>query len=136
MLNLYSQLPQNINIMKIIYAILAFILLSFVIVQYNDPDPLLWMPIYGYGAVLLAMAAGGKYHKIATIIGIAGYSLGAMYLFPSVLEWIEKEHGQNLMQRMANSKMYIEETRECGGLIIAAVFLVFSFLQHKGNAKN
>ena len=128
--------PHTYNIMKIIYAILAAILLSFVAVQYNDPDPILWMPIYGYGAMLLAMAAGGKYHKVATIIGIVGYSSGAIYLSPSVLEWIEKEHGQNLMQSMANSKMYIEETRECGGLMIAAVFLLFSFLQHKTKTKN
>ncbi len=122
--------------MKIIYALLTTILFSFVIVQYNDPDPILWVPIYGYGTVLLAMATAGKYHRVATMIGIIGYSIGAIYLFPSVIEWIEKEHGQNLMQRMADSKMYIEETRECGGLIIAAIFLIFSFLQHKSKSQN
>ena len=119
--------------MKILYAILSIILLSFVIVQYNDPDPFLWIPIYGYGAVILALAAWGIYHKWATLTGIIGYAIGIIYLFPSVIEWMEKEHGNNLMQRMANSKMYIEETRECGGLIIAMIFLLFSFIQHRRN---
>ena len=117
--------------MKILYALLSIVLLSFVIVQYNDPDPFVWMAIYGYGAVMLALAALGKYNKWATLAGIIGYAIGIIYLFPSVIEWVEKEQGNNLMQRMANSKMYIEETRECGGLIIALLFLLFSFIQHQ-----
>lgn len=113
--------------MKIIAAFLSLILLSFVAVQYNDPDPWLWMPIYGYGAVVLALSAIGKYNKPATIVGLFGYGIFAAYYFPSVLEWIDKENGQNLMQRMEDSKIYIEETRECGGLIISFIFLGINY---------
>jgi len=114
--------------MKIVFAIFSFILFCFVALQLNDPDPILWVPIYGYGALVLALSALGKYNKWATIIGIVGYATGAAYLFPSVIDWLDKENGQNLMERMVDSKMYIEETRECGGLIIALSFLMVNYV--------
>jgi hypothetical protein len=55
-----------------VFNILFFIL--FVLsaaLQYNDPDPWLWMPIYLYGAVLCWLAFRGRYFPKAYIAGIA-----------------------------------------------------------------
>ncbi len=40
--------------------------------QYNDPDPYVWIPIYGYGAVLCWLAFRGKYYSRACLAGILG----------------------------------------------------------------
>jgi hypothetical protein len=122
--------------MRILYFFFALIMIVFVAVQYNDPDAILWMLYYGYAAVVLMLAGLNKYNRIATIIGIIGYSIGALYLMPSVYDWITLEHGQNLMQQMNNDKMYIEETRECGGLIIATTLMVVCLLGNKKKQLN
>ncbi len=43
--------------MRILNGVLAVFLLLFVAVQYNDPDGMIWMVIYGVGAVWCAAAA-------------------------------------------------------------------------------
>ncbi|TAG56815.1 MAG: hypothetical protein EAZ27_04100 [Cytophagales bacterium] len=110
-------------IMKYLFLFLSFIMCSFMVVQYNDPDPLMWMTIYGTVSVFLALAAFNIYFPILLYIQMAMMLIGIIYLFPSVIDWIKLENGNNLMQQMNNSKLYIEETRECGGLIVAFIFV-------------
>ncbi|TAH25507.1 MAG: hypothetical protein EAZ07_06910 [Cytophagales bacterium] len=118
--------------MKIIYALFLLVYSSFIIVQYNDPDPFIWITIYGYGLLMILLGFINRYNQYFTLSGIIAYTIGALYLLPSVIEWIEKEKGHNLMQRMVDNKMYIEETREFGGLIIASLLLVVQyFLERK-----
>lgn len=40
----------------------AFLFLVSAGLQYNDPDPYLWMPIYLFGAVLCFLAARGRHY--------------------------------------------------------------------------
>ena len=54
--------------MKILNIILCIMFLLFLGVQYNDPDPYLWMPIYGFVAYVCGLAAMGKYHKIVIFL--------------------------------------------------------------------
>lgn len=109
--------------MKIVFALLSILMLSFVVVQYNDPDPWLWMGIYGFCAIILALAAFGIYNRNLIFAGYAIFGIGFIILLPSLYEWLTIEKGQNLMQRMNNSKLYIEETRECLGLLICITFI-------------
>lgn len=115
--------------MKFLFILLSAVMLSFVVVQCNDPDPLLWMTIYGTVALYLALAAFKMYFPVPMYVQMALMFVGILYLFPSVLDWITLENGQNLMQRMDNSKQYIEETRECGGLIVA--FMCMALVAYK-----
>lgn len=119
------------SIHKTVFLLLSFIMLSFVIVQYNDPDPLLWMTIYATVAIFLGLGAFNKYFPIPMYIQMSLMVVGIMYLSPSVIDWIRLENGQNLMQQMNNSKLYIEETRECGGLIVALSFLLLLWANFK-----
>ncbi len=110
--------------MRYLFLLLSAVMLSFVVVQFNDPDPLLWMTIYGSVALYLALAAFKIYFSVPMYIQMALMAAGIFYLFPSVLDWINLENGQNLMQSMDNSKLYIEETRECGGLFVALLMMI------------
>ena len=43
--------------MRIVNGVLCLFLILFTAVQYNDPDVLLWVLIYGIGAVFTGLAA-------------------------------------------------------------------------------
>jgi Transmembrane family 220, helix len=99
--------------------------------QYNDPDPLLWIPIYLFAAFLCWKAYKGIYHKRLMWLGLGLYGLYAVYLLldkNGVLSWANEHAAESLVTSMKAEKPWIEETREFGGLLILiAVFAVNLF---------
>ena len=111
------------NIIFIIYFIFAAGL------QFNDPDPYVWMPIYLYAAFLCYRAIQKKYNPRLYYIGLAVYALYAVYLFfdkSGVLDWAKEHDSESLVQSMKATKPWIEETREFFGLIIVIVVLLIN----------
>lgn len=110
----------------------------FAALQYNDPDPYLWMPIYLYAAVLCWLAFRKKFFPAAYIIGIIAYTAYAVYKFidkNGVWDWITKHHEENIAATMKATKPWIEETREFFGLaILIAVLLINYFYAKKVNS--
>jgi Transmembrane family 220, helix len=102
--------------------------------QYNDPDPYIWMPIYLYGATLCWLAFRGKYYPTAYIAGIIIYIGYALYLFfakDGVLDWIRLHQAENIAETMKATKPWIEETREFFALVILIVVLAVDFFYAK-----
>ena len=83
------------------------LLLMSVVVQYNDPDGVVWMLIYGYSLVITLPALFGVYTAWA-IPGALGYLSGFAALVPTF------EHPY----------LKSELTREGGGLFIAGVWML------------
>jgi hypothetical protein len=99
--------------------------------QYNDPDPYVWMPIYLYGALLCYLAIKGKYNRVLYIIGLigyGGYAIGLLFDKTGVLDWIHEHHAENIVQTMKATKPWIEETREFLGLVILIIALVANMI--------
>jgi hypothetical protein len=94
----------------------AAFLLS-VAVQYNDPDPYLWMPIYGLAAVLAGLGAAGRVplapNAAALVLFLALFALWAPSLLTARREAFEHWH-----MRSASD----EEAREAGGLALCALW--------------
>lgn len=112
-----------------IFFCLLFILSA--ALQYNDPDPYVWMPIYLYGAVLCYFAARGRYYPTAYIAGILVYTVYAVYLFfdkTGVLSWATEHNAENIVQSMKAEKPWIEETREFGGLLLLIIALGINWI--------
>lgn len=105
--------------------------LIFAFVQINDPDPLLWIVIYGAMAVVSVMAFFKKYSK-ALMIGLAvGYCTYAALLFPSAITWLKSDDQALLFDDIAKMQFpYIEETREFLGLVICILGLIFYYIFH------
>jgi hypothetical protein len=102
--------------------------------QYNDPDPYIWMPIYLYGAILCWLAFRNKYFPKACIAGIiifAGYALYLFFTKDGVLDWIQLHNAENIAETMKATKPWIEETREFFGLVILIVVLGINFFYGK-----
>src|SRR5437868_2060734 len=117
--------------MKIFNVVFIIVFVLFAALQYNDPDPYIWMPIYLYAAVLCFLAFKGKYFPVLYIVGLTVYLLYAAYLFfdkTGVLNWAEEHDAESLVQTMKATKPWIEETREFGGLFIVMVALIVNMI--------
>ncbi len=107
--------------------------------QYNDPDPYVWIPIYLYGAFICYQALQKKFNPVLYFIGFLVYGAYALYLFidkTGVLNWAMQHNAENIVNSMKATKPWIEETREFGGLIILLVVLLIDFVwfkRHEGN---
>jgi hypothetical protein len=120
--------------MKIFNLIFCLLFIFSAALQYNDPDPYVWMPIYLYGAVLCWLASRNKYYRKAYLLGIVIYAAYALYLFftkDGVLDWIEEHNAENIAGTMKATKPWIEETREFFGLIILIVVLAVDYFYSK-----
>jgi hypothetical protein len=116
--------------MKIFNLIFCILFILFAALQYNDPDPWLWIPIYLYAAVLCWLAFKGKYFPKAYLLGIIGYLGYAVFLFfeeDGVLDWITKHNAANIAGSMKADKPWIEDTREFLGLLILIVVLTIDY---------
>jgi len=101
---------------------LAFALLFLVSVglQYNDPDPLRWMAIYGAGAITTVAALhvrGGWWAALAVTVAAAVW--GAV-LWSDVIGDVAFS---DLWRKMSEKGGKVEVMREAGGLTIEAVWL-------------
>lgn len=86
-------------------------------VQYNDPDYLIWMPIYFAAATLPILYMLRKLWKpIPLVMMIAGMFFLMTYL-PSFIEWISGGM-PNIAGSMKAESPYIELVREFFGLLI------------------
>ncbi len=119
---------------------LVFIVLFIIsaALQYNDPDPYVWIPIYLYGAFICYQALQKKFNPVLYFIGFLVYGAYALYLFldkTGVLNWAMQHNAENIVNSMKATKPWIEETREFGGLIILIVVLLIDFVWLKKRQK-
>ena len=111
-----------------------FFILLFVFsaaLQYNDPDPYVWIPIYLYGAFICYRAIQHKYNPILYITGLVVYGGYAVYLIfdkTGVLSWINEHNSESIVQSMKATKPWIEETREFFGLMLLIIALVVNII--------
>jgi Transmembrane family 220, helix len=117
---------------KYINLSLGILFLFFAALQYNDPDPYIWIPIYVYGASLCLLAFRGRFFKIASLTGIVISLAYALFLFldnDGVLSWATEHEAESLIQTMKATKPWIEESREFGGLLIVILALGMNYLK-------
>ena len=100
----------------------VFIFVVFAILQFNDPDPYLWIPIYLVAAIISWLASRQIYNKAVIIASMVLYFVGGIYLFPmDIQQWISREEKA---KSLAMNMPFIEEARESMGLLIC--FLVMT----------
>lgn len=116
--------------MKIFNIICCVLFILFAGLQYNDPDPWLWIAIYGYTAVLCYLAARGQYYMKAYLAGIILYAVYAVYkIFDQngLLDWIKLHDAESIAATMKAERPWIEESREFFGLVILIIVLSINY---------
>ena len=130
---------KNNLFLKIINIIFVVFFVISAGLQYNDPDPYVWMPIYLYGAALCYYAFKSKFYPKSYIFGIAVYLIYATFLFfdkSGVLNWAKEHHSENIAETMKATKPWIEETREFFGLLIVISALLMNLIYSKVQRTN
>lgn len=92
-------------------------------VQYNDPDPYYWMPIYLLPAaisLLIYLGRGTKSLKGILLVLALVYFAGAFFMWPAHWEGVALQHGMKTVN--------IEEGRESLGLAVVGFTMVIYFL--------
>jgi hypothetical protein len=104
--------------------LMAAVFASFAALQYNDPDPVRWMAMYGAAVVISAAlpsrraAAAGIIAGI--VVGLAAAAWAAVLVY-SVWRVIGLS---DLWLKMSEKGGAVEEGREAGGLAIEAAWLL------------
>jgi Transmembrane family 220, helix len=117
--------------MKIFNIFFCIVFIIFAALQYNDPDPYVWVPIYLYAAILCALAAANRFYPAFYAAGILVYLIYAVYKFfckDGVLDWIHFHNSENIAETMKATRPWIEETREFFGLMILIVVLLINWV--------
>jgi hypothetical protein len=113
---------------KSLAIIFGIIFSGFVLVQYNDPDPILWIAIYSLAAVTSFIYGFSKLNNTYLWGGALLFFVGSFYFWPETFEGIKIGSGD-----IKN----IEEARESLGLIICGIaFTSFAILNKANNRAN
>ena len=122
--------------MKIVHALLAIMFLIFAALQLNDPDPYIWIPIYGAMVVICVMAFYGRYPRKTMFALIVLYAIYSIFYIPGVREWMQQDDKAQLFNNVAKMEHpFIEESREFLGLLINIIVLAFYLIiSRKGKA--
>ena len=124
--------------MKAFNIVFIVLFIVFAALQYNDPDPHIWVPLYLYGAYLCYLALKKDYNRVLFLAGLFIYSAYAIYLFldkTGVLAWMTEHDAENIATSMKATKPWIEETREFFGLVILIVVLLINMFLLKKQVK-
>jgi asparagine N-glycosylation enzyme membrane subunit Stt3 len=116
---------------KNIYFIISGLFLLFAIVQWNDPDPVIWMVFYGVMSLIYVLLALGK--KFAFYLSVLMLIVSLLYMgliLPEIIKWI-KDGMPSIVQSMKATIPTIEYTREFLGLLLCLIACVWAIRVHK-----
>jgi hypothetical protein len=99
---------------------MTLLFLFAVAVQYNDPDLLRWVAIYGLAALACGLALAGRLRRpVPVIVGLVALAW-AVTLAPGVVGRVSLG---DLFESYAMKSGPVEEAREMGGLLIVTVWM-------------
>jgi hypothetical protein len=114
--------------------IFAGLFTIFALLQINDPDPYVWIPIYGVVALICFFNAKKKYDRFAHLVILACciiYGINLLIKSDSVVSWFNDHNAESLVENMKATKPWIENTREFGGLLIISIVTSINIFKHK-----
>ena len=113
--------------MKITKALLGLLFITFAVVQFNDPDPMVWIAIYGAVGMIFIISIFRNLSKRAIGFLIIALLVYAATFFSGFWEWMSKPDKSELFGEMIYDRPYIEQTREFLGLLMACGALFFLY---------
>ena len=116
--------------MKILNFLLAVMFLFFAFLQVNDPDPVLWILIYGSMAVVAILAMFEVYISKVILTLMVAFVAYSLFYIGGVRTWLAQEDKSALFDDVAKMEhLYIEESREFLGLWICIFVLIFYYIR-------
>lgn len=117
-----------ITFKRILGIVLGLCFVGFAVVQYNDPDPLLWMTIYLTAAVLSVAAGFGKVSNTVLTVACIVYAVGVVFWWPEQFEGV----GDSMRDATTGLLLKnVEEGRESLGLAMCSIAMLSFILLSK-----
>ncbi|MBH54558.1 MAG: hypothetical protein CMI18_09465 [Opitutaceae bacterium] len=115
--------------MKIVNWVLCFLFFLSAFLQYNDPDPIAWMLMWGAAGVVCLFFGLGSLPLILPItIALVGL-VWAGLLLPRIIETFDSIRWNEIFMQATMSNITVEWAREFGGLIVIAGWMSLLTLQ-------
>ncbi len=116
-----------------LHLVLALLFALFAIVQYNDADWYIWIPIYA----TVTLSSGLYYFnrnpfQLSLLIGLGVLAYAVRYV-PSIISWI-KMGLPTIVNEMKADQPYVEDVREFLGLLLVGLFQLYYFFKQKKRA--
>jgi len=116
---------------KIIYIVVAGLFLLFALVQWNDPDPALWILFYGAMSVIyLLFVLQNRFAVYLSYFMLIVCVVCMGIILPEIFQWI-KDGMPSIVQSMKATIPTIEYTREFLGLFLSLLACVWVIRNHK-----
>lgn len=117
--------------MKTFNYLFTLIFIVFAALQYNDPDPFLWIPIYLYPAFICFQEARNKkvlkeLYQIG-FIGFVPYAIYKMFDTNGIIDWIKFHNASSIASTMKAETPWVEESREFFGLVIILTVMAINY---------
>ncbi len=109
--------------MRIPALIIALLFALFAVLQWNDPDPLVWILAYGAVALLWGLAATGRFYKMPTVAVAVVITVWMAMLVPGFVSWVDSGM-PSIVGTMQAEAPHIEVVREFLGLLVALAAVV------------
>ena len=115
--------------MKVVNLLLAAMFVVFAYLQINDPDPLVWIFIYGLMGVICVLAAFRITSRIVISVVLVTFVAYSFVFWEGVKEWFAQPDKSVLFDDVMKMQYpYIEESREFLGLMICVIVLSIHLL--------
>jgi len=114
--------------MNATHALFAIVLLVFAFVQFNDPDPFVWVTFYTICALVPLSLMVNRYHHYLLWIAAGLCLLHLGIAAPGIYDYLMHHLNQSIIQDMSPDRPYIEESREFLGTVIALLLMAISVL--------
>ncbi len=108
------------RVLNYAFAVVFFVMAG---LQFNDPDPVYWVAVYGGTGLVALSKALGRYSEFWAAIVIGAVVAGMINAFPGVLNFFEHGEFEEIWGPMMASKTYVESTLEFVGLLVALAVL-------------
>ncbi len=119
--------------MKIKHYIVSFLFLVFAAVQYNDPDPWLWILLYLFVAAIPLLYIKGSLHsKVLGLIMIPLFLKTSLYV-PDLMQWV-RAGMPTITGSMQAESPHIELIREFFGMVLCLVVVWYYYLKSKDSS--
>ena len=105
------------------HVVIALVLLYMAYLQFNDPDPLYWVVVYGFIALFPIARLLNRSLRPAAPVAFGIILAGLLIAWPGFVDYLRSGDYASLVGAMTPDKPYVEPAREFLGLVIAGVAL-------------